>query len=72
MTDNKKIIVLITMYRIPQSIKEGVYNALTWHNRMEGKVKNTNKYRKQILDQIITYLKVNSQINHIIIASNLN
>ena len=38
--DRKKTIVLIIIYRIPQSSQEGVYNTLTQYNRIDGKVKN--------------------------------
>ena len=41
---------MITMHSMPQSAKEGAYNALTQYNRIEAKVKNPNKYRKEIFE----------------------
>ena len=39
---------------------------------MDGKVKTTIEYRKEILNKIQAYLKVNNSINNIIIAGNYN
>ena len=71
-TDGKKKIILIRIYRIPQSSQEGVYNTLTQYNRMDRKVKNAKQYRHKIFSQIINFLNENEHINDVMIVENLN
>ena len=71
LTDGKRSINIFTIYRMPQLVREGIYNTLIQYNWMEDKVKNANKYRKKVFSQIINYYKTNS-IDDIIIAGNIN
>ena len=44
-TNRLKMIILISIYRLPQLSKLGVYNTLIQYNRTEDK-----KYRKEVLN----------------------
>jgi len=71
LTHNNKTLVIINLYRIPISSSKGPRCCLTQYNLSEGKVKNSNKYRKEILSQIEEYVNSNN-IDEIIIAGDYN
>ena len=43
-------ITIINIYRLPQSAKGRVCNTITQYNRIEGRVKSTQKYRNETFD----------------------
>ena len=63
---------IIAIYCIPQLIQQGECNILIQYNRMDGKVKSTNKYHSEIFKEIINVIKANSKINNVILAGDIN
>ena len=70
--NGKKIIIIILLYRLPQSIMSRVYNTLIQYNRVEGKAKSIQKYRNEIFKEIIRHIKSIQNVNDIIIAGDIN
>jgi hypothetical protein len=68
---NKRI-EIINLYRIPSSSAHGIYCSLTQYNRIDGAMNTSTKYRKELLHDILTYVKENPEINDIIIGGDLN
>ena len=73
LTNGKKTVAVISVYRIPMSSQIDVYNTITQYNRIKSKIKSSNQYRKEIFEQIKRYINQNSsEINDIILAGDIN
>ena len=66
--DNRKQVIIILLYWIPQSLSNRVYSTLIQYNKMEGKAKIITEYRNEILNEIQAYVKANDTINDIIVV----
>ena len=71
-TKEKKTILVIHLYRLLTIIPSGVYNALAQYNTIEGKVKDTGEYWKEVLKEIQQYIINQTEINDIIIIGDYN
>ena len=72
LTMNNKYVVLINVCRIPTSNQHGQKRNLTQCNVIEGDAKGAVEHRKEIFNQIKTYVNSNQQINDIILTGDLN
>ena len=68
---NNKAVVVINLYRIPTSSSKGPRCCQTQYNIINGNMKSSTQYRKEILQQIKNYIQTN-QFNDIIIAGDFN
>ena len=68
---NKKIILII-IYRIPQSSNRGVCTSIAQYNQMRGKVQSTTHYQKEILEDIKWYLETIENSFEIVIGGDYN
>lgn len=66
-----KTIVIINVYRIPNSSQQGPTKCLTQYNILEGNAKTSTEIRKDTLNQIKQYVN-NNNVDDVIIAGDLN
>ena len=72
--DNKRIIRIINMYRIPDNTKTGNMTSKAQYDRIEGKSKTAKEYREEILEEITNEIQLQKErgVNNYIIAGDMN
>ena len=68
---NERIIIIINIYRIPNSTQYGPKCSATQYNLKEGKAKSPSEYRREVLNQIKNYLD-GQEYHDVIIAGDFN
>ena len=68
----EKAVVVIIIYRIPNSSDQGVYKAITQYNKMREQEATATKYHKEVFQEIIDYCEKIEELNDIILAGDLN
>jgi len=66
-----KSMVIINVYRIPNSSHQGPTKSLTQYNILEGNAKTSTEIRRDTLNQIKQYVNINN-VDDVIIAGDLN
>ena len=51
---------------------QGVTSSIAQYNKKEGKIKGSNKYQKQVLNEVRDYITEQKDINNIILIGDLN
>ena len=72
LTNQYKIILCITMYRIPQSSIQDIYNSIAQYNKINAKMKNATQYWREIINKIADYVVSLEHVDDIILAGDLN
>jgi len=67
-----KRLEIINLYRLPISSSNGVYCSLTQYNLVNGKLKSTSEYRRELLNEIKQHIHNEKDITDIIIAGDYN
>ena len=54
---NRKVVQVITVYRIPESTKPGILKSRAQYDRCTGKVQTSRQYRNKLLKSLSNELK---------------
>ena len=69
--NNRKILLIISIYWIPITSSVKVYSCLTQYNLIDGKAKSRTEYWNEIFKEIEDFISKND-VNDIILAGDLN
>jgi len=69
---NDKKIIIIIIYRIPNSSEQGVYKSIIQYNKMNGIQDNATTYRKKVFKEIKEYYQKIEDLSDIILAGDIN
>ena len=58
MKTNKKSILIIVFYRIPDGSNQGIYTVKTQWDKVGKEVKSAKIYRDELLKDLIIYIKI--------------
>ena len=70
--NNRKILLIINIYRIPVTLLVKVCSYLTQYNLMDRKAKSPTEYWNEIFKEIEDFISKNEDVNDIILARDLN
>ena len=71
-SNGQKTIIFITLYRILQSLNNGIYKSVSQYNLIKGEVNTAALHRKSIFKEILKYVNEQEEINDIVIGEDFN
>lgn len=72
LVNNEKRLEIINIYRIPSTSSNGVKCSLTQYIRIDGNVRTTTEYRKEIFEDIKKHIRENPDITDVLIGGDYN
>ena len=71
LSNGKKSILVISLYRILQATDQGIFTSISQYNQIQGEINTATKYRKQILQNMVQLVE-QEVCNNIIIYGDFN